>query len=156
MTDTLKTQEISTLEPLSTERIRQLWSHTYNTQGKPDWSHLFPYYHDDIVFEDIIQRIEGKAEFMAMCERLAQRCESLNMDILSIVTDGTQVFFQWKMIMSFKRWPSNALYGCTRLALAEDGRIITQRDYFDLWGTILNGIPLLRKSYWKFMRRYFG
>ena len=156
MTDTLKTQEISTLEPLTTERIRQLWSQTYNTQGKPDWSHLFPYYHDDIVFEDIIQRIEGKAEFMAMCERLAQRCESLNMDILSIVTDGTQVFFQWKMIMSFKRWPSNALYGCTRLALAEDGRIITQRDYFDLWGTILNGIPILRKPYWKFMRRYFG
>jgi hypothetical protein len=70
--------------------------------------------------------------------------------------DGKQVFFQWKMLMSFKRWPSNALYGCTKLTLGEDNRIITQRDYFDLWGTILNGIPLLRKSYWKFMRKYFG
>jgi hypothetical protein len=70
--------------------------------------------------------------------------------------DGKQIFFQWKMLMSFKRWPSNTLYGCTRLTLGEDKRIITQRDYFDLWGTILNGIPLFRKSYWKFMRKYFG
>lgn len=156
MDDASKTLEISALEPLTTERICELWSQTYNTQGKPDWSHLFPYYHDEIIFEDSIQRIVGKTEFMAMCNRLARRCDKLNMDILSIVMDKKQVFFQWKMVMSFKRWPSNALYGCTRLTLGEDNRIITQRDYFDLWGTILNGIPLLRKLYWNFMHRYFG
>jgi len=144
------------LEALNSERIRDLWSKTYNTEGKPDWPHLFPYYHDDIIFEDSIQRIEGKVEFMAMCNRLASRCEKLSMDILSIAVDEKQVFFQWKMVMSFKRWPSNALYGCTKLTLADDNRIITQRDYFDLWGAILNGIPLLRKSYWNFMHRYFG
>jgi limonene-1,2-epoxide hydrolase len=93
---------------------------------------------------------------MAMCNRLAQRCEKIDMDILSILLDGNQVFLQWKMVMSFKRWPSTALYGCTILTLGEDNRIITQRDYFDLWGTILNGIPLLRKPYWDFMHRYFG
>jgi limonene-1,2-epoxide hydrolase len=156
MGDISKTQDISRLEPLTTERIRDLWSHTYNTQGKPDWSHLFPYYHDDIIFEDIIQRIEGKAEFMEMCKRLSNRCEKIDMDILSIVMHAKQIFFEWKMVMSFKKWPSNALYGCTRLTLADDNRIISQRDYFDLWGTIMNGIPLLRKAYWNFMRRYFG
>ena len=156
MDDASKTQEFSTLAPLTTERIREIWVQTYNTQGKPDWSHLFPYYHDGITFEDSIQRIEGKVEFMAMCNRLAGRCEKLNMDIQSIVMDGKQFFFEWKMVMSFKKWPNTALYGCTRLTLADDNRIITQRDYFDLWGTILNGIPLLRKSYWNFMRRYFG
>ena len=156
MIDTAITQDIGTLEPLTSERIRELWSQTYNTQGKPDWSHLFPYYHDDILFEDSIQHIEGKAEFMEMCKRLAHRCEKIDMDMLSIVMHGNQVFFQWKMVMSFKKWPSNALYGCTKLTLADDNRIIFQRDYFDLWGTILNGIPLLRKAYWNFMRRYFG
>ena len=156
MDDDSKIDEISALEPLTTESICELWSQTYNTQGKPDWSHLFPYYHDNIIFEDSIQRIEGKAEFMAMCNRLAQRCEKIDMDILSIGMDGNQIFFQWKMVMSFKRWPSTALYGCTYLTLAENNQITTQRDYFDLWGTILNGIPLLRKSYWNFMRRYFG
>lgn len=154
--DTSSTQGASMSEPLTTGRIRELWAETYNTQGKPDWTHLFPYYHDDIIFEDSIQRIEGKLEFIAMCDRLAGRCEKLNMDIQSIVMDGKQFFFEWKMVMSFKKWPNTSLYGCTRLTLADDNRIITQRDYFDLWGTILNGIPLLRKSYWNFMRRYFG
>ncbi len=156
MNDTSTTQDVGTLEPLTNQRILELWSQTYNTQGKPDWSHLFPYYHDDIIFEDIIQRVDGKAEFMEMCKRLSNRCEKIDMDILSIVMDGKQVFFEWKMVMSFKKWPTNALYGCTRLTLADDNRIIFQRDYFDLWGTILNGIPLLRKAYWNFMRRYFG
>jgi limonene-1,2-epoxide hydrolase len=144
------------VEPLTTEGIRELWSQTYNRDGKPDWSHIFPYYHDDIIFEDTIQRIEGKEEFTAMCHRLSNRCEQLNMDILSIVMDSHNVFFQWKMVMMFKKWPSTPLYGCTKLTLGDDNRIIYQRDYFDIWGTILNGIPYLRKSYWKFMHRYFG
>ena len=47
------------IDKLSIEQIRELWGKTYNTEGKPDWSHIFPYYHDDIVFHDSIQRIEG-------------------------------------------------------------------------------------------------
>ena len=144
------------LEPLNAERIRELWSRTYNREGKPDWSHLFPYYHENIVFEDTIQRVEGITEFKAMCNRLAERCEQLNMEIQSILMDGKDVFFQWKMIMMFKKYPSTPLYGCTKLTLGEDHRIILQRDYFDIWGTILNGIPILRKPYWRFMHRYFG
>jgi limonene-1,2-epoxide hydrolase len=144
------------MEPLTTEKLRELLSRTYNTDGKPDWSHLFPYYHENIIFEDSIQRIEGIDEFTAMCNRLAQRCEQLNMEILSIVMDSRDIFFQWKMVMMFKKWPSNPVYGCTKLTLADDNRIIYQRDYFDIWGTILNGIPRLRQPYWKFMRRYFG
>ena len=42
---------------LNEETIAQLWSKTYNTNGKPDWSHIYPYYHDEIVFQDTIQRI---------------------------------------------------------------------------------------------------
>jgi limonene-1,2-epoxide hydrolase len=153
----VQAQEINPfIEPLTTERILELWSQTYNRDGKPDWSHLFPYYHDEIVFEDIIQRVEGKPEFMAMCNRLSGRCEQISMNILSIVMDGPDVFFQWKMVMMFKKFPSNTLYGCTKLTIGDNNQIIYQRDYFDIWGTILNGIPPLRKSYWKFMRRYFG
>jgi limonene-1,2-epoxide hydrolase len=144
------------LEPLTIDRIQEVWSLTYNRDGKPDWSHIFPYYSDDIIFEDSIQRIEGKPEFMALCNRLSDRCEQLHMDISSIVMDSRTVFFQWKMVMQFKKWPSTPLYGCTKLTIGEDYRIVEQRDYFDLWGTILNGIPSLRKSYWKFMHRYFG
>lgn len=144
------------LPPLTRETVTELWSRTYNTHGKPDWSHIFPYYHDKIVFQDSIQRIEGIAAFRAMCKRLAARCDELSMEILSAVHVERVIFLQWKMVMVFRKCPSSPVFGCTKLTLGADGRIVEQRDYFDLWGDIFNGIPGWRRLYRGFMRRFFG
>ena len=144
------------LQPLTVERVRELWSRTYNTAGKPDWSHIFPYYHEDITFQDSVQRVDGIAAFTAMCNRLTKRCEQLNMDIRTISKTGDDIFLEWTMVMIFRRTPSTPVYGCTRLTLGADGRITQQRDYFDLWGDVFNGIPGWRRIYRRFMRRLFG
>ena len=144
------------LQPLTTERILELWSKTYNTQGKPDWSHIFPYYHEAIIFEDSIQRIEGIEDFKAMCQRLTERCRQLNMEILSIAQNENIVLMDWKMTMMFQKYPSTPLFGCSKLTFGEDKRIIHQRDYFDLWGDIFNGIPFFKKSYRRFLKKRFG
>ena len=44
-------KEKSALKPICIETVKELWSKTYNTDGKPDWSHIFPYYHKNIIFE---------------------------------------------------------------------------------------------------------
>jgi limonene-1,2-epoxide hydrolase len=142
--------------PLTTDLVLDLWSRTYNTEGKPDWSHIFPYYHDQIVFHDSIQQIEGKQAFMALCQRLTDRCEQLIMEIRSIAQAGDVIIFDWKMTMMFRKFPSTPMFGVTRLTIAEDGRIIHQRDYYDLWGDIFNGIPWFKRPYRRFMHRYFG
>lgn len=141
---------------LTTESVLYLWSKTYNTNGKPDWSHIYPYYHPDIVFMDSIQRIDGIDDFTAMCRRLTKRCKQLRMDINSIVQDSNIIMMDWKMTMSFRKSPSTPIFGCTKLTLHEDGRIIEQRDYYDLWGDIYNGIPGFRRIYRSFMRKFFG
>lgn len=141
---------------LNVSTVRALWSKTYNTQGKPDWSHIYPYYHPDIVFQDSIQRIEGKDEFVALCERLTERCQELRMEIHAIAQDGDTIFLEWTMTMMFKKFPSTPVFGSTVLTLGEDGRIIRQRDYYDLWGDIFNGIPWFHAPYRKFMRKRFG
>ena len=141
---------------LNAETIGLLWSKTYNTNGKPDWSHIYPYYHDDIVFQDTIQRIEGKREFIALCERLTTRCKELKMELGAILTNGNEFMFDWTMTMMFTKFPSTPIYGCTKLILHPDGRIISQRDYYDLWGDIFNGIPWFKKPYRKFMHKKFG
>lgn len=141
---------------LTGENVRLLWSKTYNHEGKPDWSHIFPYYHEDIVFQDSIQRIEGKEAFIAMCGRLTDRCKQLRMDITSLLSDGQELVFDWQMTMMFGRFPSTPIYGCTKLTLHADGRIIGQRDYYDLWGDIFNGIPWFKRPYRRFMHKKFG
>lgn len=147
--------EIEMLD-LSMQNVKILWSRTYNTEGKPDWSHIFPYYHDDIIFQDSIQRIEGKEEFIGLCNRLTKRCKQLKMEILSIAKEENVIIMDWVMTMMFKRFPSTPVYGSTKLTIHEDGRIIEQRDYYDLWGDIFNGIPWFKKAYRRFMRKKFG
>jgi limonene-1,2-epoxide hydrolase len=141
---------------LTPDTVRELWSRTYNTDGKPDWSHLFPLYHDDIVFQDSIQRVEGRAAFEALCNRLARRCKELRMDILDVSQAGDVIFLEWEMTLMFTKYPSSTLHGCTKLTLGEDGRIVRQRDYYDLWGDIIDNIPRLARAYRAFMHRTFG
>lgn len=149
-------QNPNSLSGMSAEQVKALWSKTYNTEGKPDWSHIFPYYHDQIVFQDTIQRIEGIEEFKALCKRLTDRCQQLKMNIPTIVKEGQVIFMQWEMTMIFKKYPSSTIYGATRLLLHDDGRIISQRDYYDLWGDIFDNIPWFAKPYRKFMKKKFG
>jgi limonene-1,2-epoxide hydrolase len=141
---------------LDPDTVRDLWSRTYNTQGKPDWSHLFPHYHDDVVFQDSIQRVEGRDALEALCNRLAKRCRELHMRIVDVSQTGDVLFLEWEMTLMFDRYPSSTLFGCTKLTQDDDGRIVRQRDYYDLWGDIFDNIPRLAKAYRRFMRRRFG
>lgn len=141
---------------LDLETIQSQWSKTYNTKGKPDWSHLFPYYHQNIIFQDSIQRVEGKEAFMALCNRLSDRCKELRMDIVDLSRTENRIFMQWEMTMMFKKFPSSTLYGCSKLTFNEESLIIEQRDYYDLWGDIFDNIPRFGRMYRKFMHRKFG
>lgn len=141
---------------LNVDTIRELWSQTYNRQGKPDWSHIFPYYHRDIVFQDSIQRIEGRDKFIAMCKRLTRRTHKLRMEIPAIAQAGNVILFDWIMTMEFKKYPNTPIYGSTKLTLSADGLIKEQRDYYDLWGDIINNIPHFNKMYRRFMHKKFG
>ncbi len=148
--------QLETRKLLSTDDIKVLWSKTYSDTGKPDWSHIFPYYDDSIVFQDSIQKIEGKDKFVSMCNRLAKRCKSLKMDIYNMVQTENVVMMDWKMTMSFRFFPKKPIYGASRLTFNDNGKIIEQRDYYDLWGDIYDGIPIYRRLYRWFMRVFFG
>jgi ketosteroid isomerase-like protein len=138
------------------ESVRELWTKTYNTAGKPDWSHIIPYYADDIVFRDSVQGLQGIEEFTAMTERLAQRSKDLSMRIVNAVMKDNIVFLEWEMTIKFKKNPSSILYGTSRITINAEGKIAEQRDYYDLWGDIFDNIPRFGKAYRRFMKRKFG
>ena len=141
---------------LTLELVKELWSKTYNTDGKPDWSHILPYYDDTIYFKDTIQEIRGIVEFKEMTDRLTERSKDLNMKLVKVVQQGDDIFIEWEMTISYKKYPSSILYGLSRLTINEQGRIIEQRDYYDLWGDIFDNIPSFDKRYRKFMKKKFG
>ena len=134
----------------------ELWTRAYNENGQADWSHLLPYYADEIHFVDTVQEIDGIAEFRAMVERLARRSNELRMNVLHAAMDGKVIFIEWEMTILFRKTRSSVIHGASRLTLNEQGKIIDQRDYYDLWGDIFDNIPVFRALYRKFMRSVFG
>jgi hypothetical protein len=138
------------------DQIIELWSKTYNSAGKPDWSHIIPYYSNDIEFRDAVQSLSGIVNFTAMTERLSARSNDLKMKVVKAVKEGLVIFVEWEMTIIFKNRPSSVIYGASRLILNEEGKIANQRDYYDLWGDIFDNIPRFNKMYRKFMHRKFG
>jgi limonene-1,2-epoxide hydrolase len=141
---------------ITLETVKELWSKTYNTEGNPDWSHILPYYDNDIYFRDSIQELRGIEEFTAMAERLTKRSKNLSMKIVNAVLQDNIVFLEWEMTIKFKKNPSSVLYGTSRLTLNENGKITAQRDYYDLWGDIFDNIPRFGKAYRMFIKKRFG
>ena len=141
---------------LTKDLVLELWTKTYNTEGKPDWSHILPYYDDNIYFRDSIQEIRGIEEFTAMTQRLTKRSKDLKMNIVKAVMEENIIFIEWEMTLSFKKYPSSVLYGSSRLTLNKEGKITEQRDYYDLWGDIFDNIPRFGKAYRRFMIKKFG
>ena len=91
-----------------------------------------------------------------MNERLIARSNNLKMDIKNIAQNGNVIFLEWEMSLSFKKYPNSSVYGASRVTLDERGKIIEQRDYYDLWGDIFDNIPRFGKPYRKFMHKKFG
>lgn len=75
-------------------QIIDLWKKTYNAEGKTDWSHIIPYYADDIEFRDSIQCLHGIEDFKAMTERLSARSNELKMEIVDAVKEGSLIFIE--------------------------------------------------------------
>jgi hypothetical protein len=141
---------------LNAESIKELWTKTYNTRGKPDWSHILPYYDENIYFRDTVQELRGLEEFVAMTRRLTDRSKDLSMNIVRVVQQNRDIFIEWEMTIKFKKNPSSVIYGSSRVTLNEEGKIIEQRDYYDLWGDIFDNIPRFGKVYRRFMKKKFG
>lgn len=141
---------------ITVELVKELWSETYNTAGRPDWTHILPYYADDIFFRDSIQEIRGILPFTEMTKRLTARSKDLKMNLVNVMMQDNIVFMEWEMTLSFKKYPSSIMYGASRLTINDEGKIAEQRDYYDLWGDIFDNIPRFGKMYRRFMKKKFG
>ncbi len=132
-----------------------LWQDVYASAGKPAWDHILPYYDEGIFFKDSVQEVRGIKDFAEMTRRLAKRSRSIEFLVRNSAIEGNLIFMEWEMVISYKSFPRSSVCGASRILL-RDGRILEQRDYYDLWGDILDNIPFLGKAYRQFVRKRFG
>ncbi len=131
---------MSTLEPLTAERIRAIF-----TEGPFDESSLdraAPYYADDVVFTDPIQTLRGRDTFLSMNKRLIKRVKQIRFDMHALASTEECIFMTWTMHVALAT-PATEMHidGVTHLAL-RDGRVVRQRDYWDLVGSMMDAIPV--------------
>jgi hypothetical protein len=132
-----------------------LWQDVYASEGKPAWDHILPFYDKHIVFQDSVQRIRGIKDFSEMTRRLARRSRKIGFLVRNSVMTGDLIFIEWEMRITYKNYPRSSVFGASRILLRH-GKILEQRDYYDLWGDIFDNIPFLGKGYRQFMRKRFG
>lgn len=150
------TTETSNFAIHDVAQLADLWARVYNEAGRPDWSHLLPYYAEEIHFTDSVQEIHGIQPFSEMVERLTGRSGELRMAVLRGVMQENVIFMEWEMTILFRNTRTSVVHGASRLTLNAEGKIVEQRDYYDLWGDIFDNIPVWNRLYRKFMRKVFG
>jgi len=91
-----------------------------------------------------------------MTERLVKRSGSLKMAVTNLAQDENVIFLEWTMTLKYKKYPESSIYGSSRITLDGDGKIVEQRDYYDLWGDIFDNIPGFGRLYRRFMHNRFG
>ena len=142
------------------DEILEIWNSPYGEDPVPDYSKIFPHYHPNCKFQDCIQSFEGLDKFKEMCLRIMKNYSETRMVVHGAAKNGNVYFVQSSMLMRAKMMPKNsplsAMNIATRLDVDDDGLITSQRDYYDIWGDIIDNIPGISKMYRWFMRTVLG
>lgn len=137
-------------ERFDVEKARQLFSvrgKSASGQGV-DVSIIREHYHPDVEFRDAIQAVHGRDAVIEMMLRFPQRCHELRCIVHEAVQVGDVIFVEWTTEMRFRpKFPWAANHGASRLRLDADGLVVHHRDYFDLWGDMIETWPRIDKIY---------
>jgi ketosteroid isomerase-like protein len=109
-------------------------------------------YAEDMTFRDPIQEVHGRDAFVEVTRRLIDRARTLEVDVHDCAHSDDTLFIAWTMQVALPVGPRVTFEGVSRLGL-DDGRIKSQRDYFDLLGSMLGTVPGLRTVYRTILRR---
>jgi len=135
--------------PLTLDKARQLFSFRGKSQvGEGVEIELVrTYYHPQVHFKDAIQEVQGKDAVIEMLQRFPQRCDDLRCKVDLAIQQDNVIIIEWFMTMRVSPLPEMTNHGVTKLTLDEQGMVIRHRDFFDLWGDMIDAFPRAAKLY---------
>lgn len=136
-------------EGLTLEKAKMIFSFRgKNDAGEGvDMQLVRAHYHPNVHFQDAIQTIVGKDEVVEMMLRFPERCDDLRCRVVTAIQQDNLIILEWFMTMRVNPLPEMTNHGITKLTLDEEGRVIDHRDFFDLWGDMIDAFPRVAKLY---------
>ena len=111
------------------------------------------YYHPDVHFRDAIQEVWGRDAVIEMLLRFPQRCQELRCTVHRVLEGDGVIYVEWTTETVIReRIPALVDEGCSRLLIDEDGLVVDHRDYFDLWGDMIDSFPVISRAYRSLVR----
>ena len=96
-------------------------------------------------FKDPFNEVQGVAAIHAIFEHMFRTLDAPRFIVHDTVLQGTQCFLTWDFVFSLKgrHLPPMVVRGSSHLKLAEDGRIVDHRDYWDVAEELYEKLPVL-------------
>jgi steroid Delta-isomerase len=92
------------------------------------------YYVAEARFKDPFNDVQGVPAIAAVFEHMFRSVEAPRFVVHEVISDRAQSFLTWDFLFRLKRAApasEQVIRGATHLHLAEDGRILKHRDYWD-------------------------
>ncbi len=136
-------------DPLTLDKARQLFSFRGKSKvGEGvDMQLVRTHYHPQVHFKDAIQELDGKEAVIEMLQRFPQRCDDLRCTVEMAIQQDNVIVIEWLMTMRVAPLPEMTNHGVTKLTLDENGMVIRHRDFFDLWGDMIDAFPRAARLY---------
>jgi hypothetical protein len=109
-------------------------------------------YHDDVYFEDPMQRLYGKVALTEGLRRMLTRLRDVEFQIHTLRQIDNEAYLTWTMRFRPPIGPGMCVEGSSHLRLHE-GLIHYHRDYWDMLSSLAETSPLLGLAYRAVMRR---
>ena len=118
----------------------------FEHEGDTAIDRLGTLYDPHVVFRDPLQTLHGRDAFLAMNRRILARARRLSFEVSDAVGGRGSVFLAWTMFYEPRLGPKLVFHGTTHVRV-KDGRVVEQRDYWDLLSSVAQSLPFVRNAY---------
>lgn len=125
---------------------------TANEQQLTGLASLLALYHEDVFFEDPHQRTHGKEALARFLRQRYSKLREVELQLLSFSSREQEAHTTWTLRFRPRIGPRIQIDGASYLQL-RDGKILSQRDYWDLLSSLIETSPFIAIAYQTLWRK---
>lgn len=119
----------------------------FSHQGAAGLDALEALYDPYVVFRDPLRTLHGRDALLDLHRRLAKRFASVRVGITTMALCENTLFVAWTMTLLPRRSPLPLVIEGASQAQVRDGKIVYQRDYWDVMGSVAHSLPWVGTLY---------